>query len=233
MKTSEIGKVIDQFIGCLSSEAYFEISKTEKLVEETSKLKTSLTQMVIGDEFSAIFEALCKKGIKVVEEIKTNKSDFKGNLSRAKMYIRYLKSAEGDFKGLSSVAIQRYFRVYLGTSILFLALSPMYFGFILPALMFVPIFLGIRGIKNRSFSGLTLSAMVIPVALMTAMYWIRYGMGVMNNVEQVVAQMASASGFSSSVATLLTVVPPILAVALFYLTIMTIVNGLKAKNYFV
>ncbi len=233
MKTAEIGKVIDQFLGCLNNETYFDQGKTKKLVEETAQLKTSLTQMVIGEEFSAIFEALCKKGMKVIEEIKTNKNDVKGNLSRAKMYVRYLKSAEGDFKGLSTSAIQRYFRVYMGTAILFLALSPMYFGFVLPALMFVPIFLGIRGIKNRSFSGLTLSAMVIPVALMTAMYWIRYGMGVMGNPEQVAGAMATAGGFSTGTAMLLTVVPPILAVALLYLTIMTIINGLKAKNYFI
>lgn len=233
MKTAEIGKVIDQYVTLLNNKEFFESSKVEKLIRDAGELKSSFAGIIITEEINHIYEALCIKGVKVIDDIKKNKHDRKGNLRNAKMYLRYLKAAEGDFKGVSLAMIQKYFKYYMGTSILFLALSPQYFGFVLPALLFVPIFLGIRGVKSRSYNGLIMSTSVIPVALMTASIWIRNGFGIMGDVEGAASALAQSNNLSSTVAMLLTVVPPFLGMLLFPLAIMTAYIAYKAKNYFI
>lgn len=233
MKTAEIGKVIDQYVGLLNNQSYFEKSKVDKMIVDAERLKKSILGMTVTEEINHIYEALCAKGLKIMEEIKQNKQDPKGNLSKAKMYLRYLKAAEGDFKGESVALIQKYFRYFMGTSILFLGLSPQYFGFVLPALLFVPIFLGIRGIKSRSYNGLLLSLSVLPVGLMTSFIWIRYGFSIISNVDEVASKLAQSNGLSGTVAMFLTVVPPILGLLLFPCAMMMGYYGYKVKNYFI
>lgn len=233
MKTAEIGKVIDQYVGLLSNQSYFEAKKVERLIRDAGIVKKSFSNVNVTEDVNHIYEALCAKGNKIMEEIKQNKQDPKGNLVKAKMYLRYLKAADGDFKGESVGLIQKYFRYYMGTSILFLALSPQYFGFILPALLFVPIFLGIRGIKARSHTGLLLSLSVIPVGLMTSIIWTQYGFSILNNIDGAAAALAQSNGLSGTVAMLLTVVPPMLGVLLFPCAVMTAYYGYKSKDYFI
>lgn len=233
MKSTEIGKVIDQYIAMLNNEEYFKAEKVSKLVAEAKTIKQSLLSVSVTEDIEKIYDALCKKGYSVIETIKTSKQDPKGNLSKAKMYLRYLKAADGDFKGTSTKAIQVYFRTFMVTSILFLALSPMFFGFVLPALLFVSIFLGIRGIKARSYNGLVLSTMVLPVAFMTSLIWIRYGLNVMSNVDAAVQSLATSTGYGMNLAIILTVVPPFLGIVLLASTVLMAINGLKAKDYFV
>lgn len=233
MKTAEIGKVIDHYVSLLKDQTYFEPRRVEKLIQEANSVKNSFSKLKVTEDVNHIYEALCTKGNKIIEEIKQNKQDPKGNLIKAKMYLRYLKAAEGDFKGESVGLIQKYFRFYMGTAILFLGLSPQYFGFLLPAILFVPIFLGIRGIKSRSYTGLLLSLSVIPVGLMTSVLWIVYGFSILSNVEGVAASLAQSNGISSSIALLLTIVPPILGVLLFPCAVFTAYYGYKAKDYFI
>lgn len=233
MKTAEIGKVIDQYVSLLKDQTYFESGRVEKLIKEANQVKKSFSTMNVTEDVNHIYEALCTKGNKVMEDIKKSKQDPKGNLAKAKMYLRYLKAAEGDFKGESVGLIQKYFRFYMGTAILFLGLSPQYFGFILPAILFVPIFLGIRGIKSRSYTGLLLSLSVIPVGLMTSILWIVYGFSIMSNVEGVAANLAQTNGISESLALMLTIVPPVLGVLLFPCAAFTAYYGYKAKDYFI
>lgn len=233
MKSAEIGKVIDQYVALLKNDQYFKAEKVSKLITDADAIKESLMKVPVTEEVQHIYDALCKKGLSIIEHIKINKQDPKGNLSKAKMYLRYLKAADGDFKGTSAKAIQTYFKYFMGTSILFLALSPMYFGFVLPALLFVPIFLGIRGLKSRSYNGLVLSSMVLPVALMTSFIWVRYGFSVFADVDGAIASFMASTGYSQTVSSLFTVLPPIAGVALFVFAVMMIISGLKAKDYFI
>lgn len=232
-KTAEIGKVIDQYVELLGNTAYFKPEKISKMVDEAKVIKANYSQLTITEDVEHIYEALCAKGNKIIEEIKQNKQDPKGNLSKAKMYLRYLKAADGDFRGESTVMIQRYFRYFMGAAILFLALSPQYFGFPLPAIMFVPIFLGIRGVKNRSFTGFMLSLSAAPVALMTSFIWIRFGMSIISSADATAAALAQSNGLSATVAMLLTVVPPMLGLLLFPCTVMMLYYGYKSKDYFI
>lgn len=233
MKPTELFKVIEQFNQLLSNTEYITQQTSTKLINQLDSVTKELKGIQIGDEFDPILEALTNKGKKVIEEIKIQKSNHKDNERRAKMYIRYLKSANGDFRGLSIKAIQNYFRAYLLTSILFLMLSPMYFGFILPALMFVPIFLGIRGLKNRSYAGFQLSTLVVPVGMMTGVIWVPQGMSVANDPASAIANFTAQTGYTGTVATAFAILPPLLGVVLLVSGAFMILFGLKARHYFI
>lgn len=232
-KTAEIGKVIDQFVSLLEDQSYFSPSKVTKLISETKAIKKSLAEVEITENVNHIYDALCQKGNKTIETIKQNKQDPKGNLQKAQVYTRYLKAANGDFKGTSTKAISTYFKFYMACAILFLALSPQYFGFILPAVMFVPIFLGVKGIKNRSYTGWMMSMSVLPVSLMTSFIWIQFGFSIMGNPEAVAAKLMETNGLSAAVAMGLTVVPPMLGVILFPCAIMMAYTGYKSRDYYI
>ncbi len=232
-KTAEIGKVIDQFVSLLEDQTYFSPSKVARLILASKDIRKSFAELEITENVNHIYEALCEKGNKVIEEIKQNKQDPKGNLNRAQLYTRYLKAANGDFKGTSTKAIGVYFRYYMACAILFLALSPQYFGFVLPAVMFVPIFLGVKGIKNRSYTGWLMSMAVIPVALMTSIIWIQFGFSVLGNSGAIAAKLMETNGLSAAVAMGLTVVPPILGVILFPCAIMMAYTGYKSRDYYI
>lgn len=233
MKPTDLFKVIEQFNQLLGNKEYFTQQHSIKLISQLDGVTKELKGTQIGDEFDPILEALVNKGKKVIEEIKIQKENHKDNNSRAKMYIRYLKSANGDFRGLSIKAIQKYFRAFLLTSVLFLMLSPMYFGFVLPALMFVPIFLGVRGLKNRSFAGFQLSALVVPVGMMTGVIWLPQGMSVANDPALAIANFTAQTGYTGTVATAFAVVPPILGTVLLVSGALMILFGLKARHYFI
>lgn len=232
-KTAEIGKVIDQFVSLLEDQSYFSPSKVTKLISETKVIKKSFNELEITENVNHIYDALCQKGNKTIETIKQNKQDPKGNLQKAQVYTRYLKAANGDFKGTSTKAIGMYFKFYMACAILFLALSPQYFGFILPAVMFVPIFLGVKGIKNRSYTGWMMSMSVLPVSFMTSFIWVQFGFSIMGNPEAVAAKLMETNGLSAAVAMGLTVVPPMLGVILFPCAVMMAYTGYKSKDYYI
>lgn len=229
MRASEIFKVIDQFQSLLKQTEYFNASAAEKLSHQVATVRKQMSEITIGEEFAPIVEALCKKGYKVIEEIKMSKNDPKGNLSKAKMYLRYLRAAYGDFQGLSISAIKKYYRAFLVSAILFMMLSPWYFGFILPGLMFVPIFLGSRGIKNRSYYGLLLGSLLIPVSFMTGITWVTTFGNTANNAAHFQAQ----TGYSTSTAMIFSIGGPILGAALLASCALMIYYIQKARHYFI
>lgn len=233
MKTQELVKVIDQYIGLLSNSNYFDAKKTARLVSEGQLLKTTYSTMTIDEDLKHIYEALCKKGETVVADIKKNKQDQKGNLLRAKTFLRYMHAAHADFLGESTKAVGIYFLLYMTSSILFLALSPQYFGFVLPAIMFVPIYLGVKGVKNRAFSGFMMSMSVIPMGLMTATYWIQYGLDAFMNFGEAVAKVSESVGISGGAAQALVIVPTLLSVVLAVSVAIQFYHGIKIRNYFV
>lgn len=229
MRASEIFKVIDQFLALLKQTEYFNPSAAEKLSHQVTTIRKQMSEITIGEEFAPIVDALCQKGTKVISEIKMSKNDPKGNLTKAKMYVRYLRAAYGDFQGLSISAIKKYYRTFLVSAILFMLLSPWYFGFILPGLMFVPIFLGSRGIKNRSYYGLLLGSLLIPVSFMTGVVWVT----TFGNPEATIAHFQAQTGYSASMASVFAIGGPLLGAALLAACALMVYYIQKARHYFI
>ncbi|KXZ40447.1 hypothetical protein SAMN05661008_01962 [Alkalithermobacter thermoalcaliphilus JW-YL-7 = DSM 7308] len=231
MKTVEILQVLNELKGKIETTTLIEGRRKEKYLKDISNLYLEYEQIEIDESLKQIYTSLVKKGKELKGEFKID-ADVKALYSKIEYYIRYLKAAKADFKGQTSY-LNKYIKSFIFTSILFMALSPQYFGFILPAVFFVPIFLGLRGVKSRSKQGFNLSLAVIPVALMTSFIWIRYGLYAMTNYQKAIMDVVSDTGRSISVAKALVTVPPILAMILLGFALLQAYRGYKSKDLFV
>ncbi|WP_427340149.1 hypothetical protein [Caloranaerobacter sp. DY30410] len=231
MNTTEVIKVLEQLSTKIEKTNLINEKKKERYLQKVSSLINEYKNIEVSDSLENVYTSLVKKGKELLKEFRANANSKELN-DKLSYYIRYLKAAKADFTGNTDY-INKYFRVYLFTSILFLALSPQYFGFVLPAVFFIPIFLGVRGIKNRSLTGFNLSLTVIPVSIMTSFIWIRYGLFVLSNYKEAVNQTLNYTGLSLTLATLLTVIPPVLAVILLILIFIQSYRAIKCKDLFV
>ncbi|RKD33507.1 hypothetical protein [Thermohalobacter berrensis] len=233
MNTEELIEILDKLDDKINKTKLITPKRKEKYLKNISSIKEEYKRIEIPKEkdFEKVYKSLVNKGNELTREFRVN-ADSKELNGKIQYYLRYLKAAKGDFVGETDY-LGKYFRVYVFTSVLFLALSPQYYGFILPAIFFVPIFLGVRGIRNRSRTGFQLSLAVIPVAIMTSSTWIRYGLYALSNFEEALANTIQASGLSPTIARLLVVGPPILAVVLFALAILQGYRAYKTKDLFV
>lgn len=231
MKNQEIINLISRVKKDVEQTGKIKDAKKTKVKAELEKLHDSYKSVKVKDEHKEIYKALVAKGKSLADELKKTQKD-SDYYDTVQSYIRYLKAAKADFEGKTAM-IQKYYMNFILTSMLFFALSPQYFGFILPMIFFVPIFLGIKGIKNRSINGLYMSLSVVPVALMTSSIWIRYGLYAISNYQEAINKVIMDTGRSLGVAKLLVLGPPSLAVLLTILAISQIHKGLKTKDLFV
>ncbi|OPJ54993.1 hypothetical protein [Alkalithermobacter paradoxus] len=231
MKTTEILQVLNELKGKVQSTTLIESKRKEKYLNELSMIASEYEKIEVDQHLKDVYNSLVKKGKELKGEFKID-ADVKNLYGKIEYYIRYLKAAKADFKGETNY-LNKYIKAFILTSILFMALSPQYFGFILPAVFFVPIFLGLRGVKNRSKQGFNLSLAVIPVALMTSFIWIRYGIYAITNYQKAIMDVASDTGRSESTAKALVTIPPILAVILLAFALVQAYRGYKSKDLFV
>lgn len=231
MKQDELIQVLNDLNDIILTTPLLVDNKKAKYSREIKGLISEFRALKIPDNFKPVFTSLVEKGKELKGEFKvnTNTKELSGTIE---YYIGYLKAAMGDFTGKTPY-ISKYTRMFLATSILFMALSPQYFGFILPLIFFVPIFLGMKGLRNRSKNGFRLSLTVVPVALMVAFTWIRYGLYAMQNFGKAVADATAATGQSPAVAKLFVIIPPVFAVLLVVCAVLQAYRGYKSKDLYV
>ncbi|KDR94889.1 hypothetical protein SAMN02745945_01332 [Peptoclostridium litorale DSM 5388] len=231
MKASELVTVLDGLIKKIDETGLLPQKNKNQFLGELTSIKTEYENVEVPEDLKEVYTSLYKKGRELQKLFKSDENA-KELVDKIKYYIRYLKAARADFKGESSY-IGKYFRVFVITSVLFLALSPQYFGFVLAAVMFVPIFMGIKGIRKRSYHGFIMSLAVIPVGIMTAAYWLKYGIYVMNNYQEAIQSIMQSTGRGAGFSQMLATVPPILGIVLFAAAFMQGFRAYKSKDLFV
>ena len=113
-----------------------------------------------------------------------------------------------------------------------MAFTPQFYGYILPLIFLVPIFLGVRGCKKRSINGFYMSMSVIPVAIMTAATWIRYGIQAMGDFDTYVKAIVD-SGLSQSMSEKLIYVGFVGGILLLVVACFQLYFGFKNKDLFI
>lgn len=198
-----------------------------KLVQEIGALKTEYSHLEIQDE--KLGEALVKKGQKTLKQMKTND---KNALQEVQGYLRYLHAAVFDIRG-NLQGLNYLIRTFLLTAMLFMALSPQFFGFLLPLVFLIPVFLGLRGLKQRNRTGLLLSLSVAPVAFLTGLLWSRYGLYALSHFNQVVGQTAADLNQSAGVAKMFVIIPSVLGLVLLVAAVFLSYFGYRYRKLFV
>ena len=230
MSTKDIVIVIDSLQNRIQK--YPQLgNKKDKFYNLLENIKNEYKKLEVPDNLLEVYNSLVKKGKELNNKFSAT-ANAKEVKDQVEYYIRYLNAALGDLRNEVGW-VNVYQRWFLFTSILFLVLAPQLFGFVLPALFFVPIFLGTRGLKARSVNGFYMSLSVAPIGFMTGINWVKYGLQIMDNIPQAIQQTMLSLETGEGIATAFTVVPPILGLVLIISSIAMSYYGYKAKHLFV
>ncbi len=204
--------------------------KKNKYILNLEDLYKSYVEIEIDEKFKVQYNQMNEKGKELIKELKTSKDKNKIE-SSVEVYTRYLRASLCDFQG-KTVNLRKYITSFLFSSMLFLALTPQFFGFFLPILFFIPIYIGLKGVKQRTMTGFYMTMSVIPVAFMTAVTWIRYGINVKQDYVGAL-EMIVNSGISQKLAEILVVAGPVLGCVLLVFASMQLYRGVKSKDLFI
>lgn len=204
--------------------------KKEKYLSDLEKLKIEYQQIEVSEYFVKQYNQLNGKGKELVKDMKMGR-DITGILNDLPIYIRYLKASLRDFKGETNV-LKNYLLVFYLTAALFLALTPQFYGYMLPLLFLVPILLGIRGSKQRSINGFYMSMSIIPMGFMTGITWVRYGYQATKDFSKYV-QVIVDSGISQGLAEKLIYIGSIGGIILILFASTQFYLGIKNRDLFI
>jgi len=146
-------------------------TKTEErkktiFVKELSVLIGDYRSIKIPEYHQGLYKSLIKRGKELLKDKNIN------DIKKVEYYLRYCHAALYDFNE-NIKPMNHIIKSYLVTCVLFLVLSPQYFSFILPILFILPIFLGLKGMKKRSYNGLMMGLSVLPIGLLTSVTWLK------------------------------------------------------------
>ena len=221
---------ITQIINELKKISSLNKKKKDKYISKLEELHKLYINIEIDEKFKIQYNRMNAKGKEVIKELKSTKEKNKIE-SVIEVYTRYLTASLCDFQG-KTINLRKYITSFLFCAMLFLALTPQFFGFFLPILFFIPIYIGLKGVKQRTMTGFYMTMSVIPVAFMTAVTWIRYGINVKQDYVASL-KMIVDSGISQNLAEILIVTGPVLGCVLFIFASIQLYQGIKTKDLFI
>lgn len=221
---------ITQIINELKKISSLNKRKKDKYISKLEELHKLYINIEIDEKFKIQYNRMNAKGKEVIKELKSTKEKNKIE-SVIEVYTRYLTVSLCDFQG-KTINLRKYITSFLFCAMLFLALTPQFFGFFLPILFFIPIYIGLKGVKQRTMTGFYMTMSVIPVAFMTAVTWIRYGINVKQDYVASL-KMIVDSGISQNLAEILIVTGPVLGFVLFIFASIQLYQGIKTKDLFI
>ena len=221
---------ITQIINELKKISSLNKIKKDNYISKLEELHKLYINIEIDEKFKIQYNRMNAKGKEVIKELKSTKEKNKIE-SVIEVYTRYLTASLCDFQG-KTINLRKYITSFLFCAMLFLALTPQFFGFFLPILFFIPIYIGLKGVKQRTMTGFYMTMSVIPVAFMTAVTWIRYGINVKQDYVASL-KMIVDSGISQNLAEILIVTGPVLGCVLFIFASIQLYQGIKTKDLFI
>lgn len=230
MSTGLVVMTINQLISETKKLKGIKERKKSRYLSDLEKLKSEYEKVEIPEYFNKQYNQLNGKGKELVKDMKMGR-DISGVENDLPVYIRYLKASLRDFKGETNV-LKNYLLAFYLTAALFLALTPQFYGYMLPLLFLVPIILGVKGSKQRSINGFYMSMSIVPMGLMTGVTWVRYGYQAMQNFNYYVQQIAN-TGISQSLSEKLIYIGSIGGVILLLLACTQFYLGIKNRDLFI
>lgn len=205
--------------------------KRQKHISNLALLKANLKVLKIDPKYSKVYDSLVNKGNQLLGliTIDANSKELNGKIN---YYINYLSAAYGDFTG-QTYKITIFYRLFLLCSILFLILSPQFLTPIFPIIFIIPIFMAMKGIKQRVKTGFWLAMLIVPASLMTGIMWVRYALFVLQDFSMAVSQTMSTFGLSKNICVVLTSLFPILGCVLTGLALYLLIFSNKVKSLFI
>ncbi|WP_042275962.1 hypothetical protein [[Clostridium] dakarense] len=205
-------------------------NKKQKYKSDLTKIYDKYDNINVPDNMKNQYNQLNSKGIELIKDVRSSKDKNKLE-TNIEVYIRYLKASLCDFEGKTNY-LRKYITSFLFSAILFLALSPQFYGFILPILFFLPIYLGLKGVKKRTITGFYMTMSLVPIALMTSFTWIRYGINVKIDYQGAVKAIVD-SGVAQGLAEKLVYIGPLFGCVLLIFACLQLYRGYKSRDLFI
>ncbi|QCX33717.1 hypothetical protein FDN13_08390 [Caloramator sp. E03] len=201
-------------------------NKKEKYKKELENLIFKYRQLGVPNNHKETYESLLKKGRELMKDANIN------DKGKIEYYLRYCNAALYDFnenlKPLNRIVLS-----YMLTCILFFALSPQYFSYILPLIMIIPIYLGLKGVRNRSFNGLLYALSCIPMALLTSVAWLWNAFLASKNFGAYIEALSKQFNKSPETARNLIIIFVAMSFILLASSLYTLIMGIKYRKMFV
>lgn len=205
--------------------------KRQKFIYSLTPIKIQLKTVIVEDKYKQVYTSLVKKGKQLSSLIKVNANP-KELSAKINYYIGYLSAAYGDFTN-QTYKITIFYRIFLLCSILFLILSPQFLTPIFSIIFIIPIFMAMKGVKQRVKTGFYLALLIVPASLMTGIMWVRYALFAFSNFELATNQIVKTIGLGYDVAKVLTIVFPILGIVLTIVALYLLYYSNKVKGLFI
>lgn len=232
MDTKKLLDIMDQLKTKISAHKGLSESKKSKFIAKIERISHVYPSIEIAEPFEDLAQSLEKRGGELLQSFKKVR-DAKELADKIAHYLSYATASVYDFRG-NILGINYYTRFFILTAALFMALTPQFYGFVLPLVFILPIFAGLRGIRRRSRTGLMMTLTVVPMAVMVSITWLRYFLQVaLPNFTGTVSVMAQASNVSLGTAKILIIGPSILSILLLITSLGTAYFGYKYREMFV
>lgn len=232
MSSANIKNLLAQIYRLISSHRLLPKSTKARLLQKVQKAQYSYTNLHIPNQAIDLYSSLLKRAGELIGELKRNKNQ-KELVYKTTNFLRYMQASVYDFRADLS-GINYYKRLFIVTAVLFMALTPQFYGPVLPLVFVIPIYAGLKGINRRSHSGFSMTLAVIPMALMSGITWIRYIFEVaLPDFNNTVESSASMWNVAPSTAQLLIIIPGILSVAMVAASLSAAYLGYKYRDIFV
>ncbi|KRQ86745.1 hypothetical protein ABG79_01497 [Caloramator mitchellensis] len=194
-------------------------------IDEIERIKVIYKDIEVKENRRATYDSV----IKIGKELLNEEKDFKKKLE---VFLRYCNAAVYDFTdGLKPL---KYFMLmYTISCMLFMILAPQYLSALLPLLMILPIFLGLRGMRKRSLNGLILGLSVMPMSLLTSTIVLKNAYLVRNNPTEFFMSLAQQYNRSIEFVRTIFIGSTVLGFIMLVTTIYTIYMGYKYRKMFV
>ncbi len=201
--------------------------KKEKFEKKIIGLIDIYKNQEIPEALEETYDSLIKKGRELMKEsnIKQEK--------KVDYYLRYCGAALYDFKD-DLQPLNTIMKAFLLTAALFFVLAPQYFSFVLPIVFILPVFLGLRGIRKRVLNGLIMGTLVVPMAILVAMVWIRNAVLTISTgtFGDFINQLAQSYGFSFEFSKNLAIACIMLSIVMLASSITLLYNAIKHRSMF-
>lgn len=142
-------------------------AKQGKYDKEIRGLIEKYTTVETQERHEETYVSLMKRGKELIKV--ANLKDEK----KLQYFLRYCHAAYYDFTD-NIKPLNWLIRSYMITVMFFYIMAPQYYGYILPLIMVVPIFIGLRGMKKRSLNGLITGCAVVPLAIMVGVTHLKF-----------------------------------------------------------
>jgi hypothetical protein len=200
--------------------------KKEKYNNQIETLKQEYNSIEIIERHKETYESLVNKGKELLRE-----NNIK-NEKKVNYYLRYCGAAEYDFKD-DTKHLNLIMKSYLLTCTLFFVLGPQYFGFILPMIFVLPIYMGLKGMRTRVLNGLLMGLSVVPMGVLIGTVWLRNAYLSIGNFDGFISGIAQQYNLSMQFTQNLAVACIIMSVVLMGSSITFFVSAIKYRKMFI